>query len=232
MSFAVVTGGARGIGRAIAEKLADAGHRLILVDLREDVEAVAHQLDAVAVSTDLATEAGRAAVVAAVGDKPLSVLVNNAGITRDARIEKMDEDAFRAVIRVNLCVPGLLASALSSRIRDGGAIVNISSRAHLGNFGQFNYAVSKGGVIGLTRALARELAPRVRVNAVAPGFVATEMTETIPASVRERIIRSIPLARAADPGEIASAVAWLASEDASYVTGQVLYACGGRSYSS
>jgi NAD(P)-dependent dehydrogenase (short-subunit alcohol dehydrogenase family) len=232
MSLAVVTGAARGIGRAIAEKLGAEGYRIVMVDMSEDVESVAQDLGAVAVSADLATEEGRAAVVAAVGDEPLAVLVNNAGITRDARIEKMEEAAFRSVIRVNLCVPGLLVAALSDKMPDGGAIVNLSSRAHLGNFGQFNYAISKGGVIGLTRVLARELAPRLRVNAVAPGFTATEMTETIPGPVREQIIRAIPLGRAADPAEIASAVAWLASDEASYVNGQVIYACGGRSYAN
>jgi NAD(P)-dependent dehydrogenase (short-subunit alcohol dehydrogenase family) len=203
---------------------------MILVDVRNEVKTVASGLNGQAVIADLATPDGRAAVVAAVGHQPLAVLVNNAGITRDARIALMDEEGFRAVVRVNLCAPALLTEALSHRMTSGGAIVNLSSRAHLGNFGQFNYAVSKGGIIGLTRALARSLAPRVRVNAVAPGFVATEMTDAVPAPVRERIIASIPLGRPADPAEVARTVAWLASGESSYMTGQVLYVCGGRSY--
>jgi 3-oxoacyl-[acyl-carrier protein] reductase len=119
---------------------------------------------------------------------------------------------------------------LADRIADGGAVVNMSSRAQLGNVGQFNYAVSKGGVIGCTRALALAYAPRIRVNAVAPGFIESEMTAAMPGHVRERVIASVPLARAGQPSDIARTVRWLGSQDAGYVTGQVIYVCGGRSF--
>jgi 3-oxoacyl-[acyl-carrier protein] reductase len=232
VSVAVVTGAARGIGRAIATELATAGHRLVLVDVGEQVEATAAELGGVAVRADITDAAGREKIAAAVdgADGELAVLVNNAGITRDALIAKLDEDAFRAVVRVNLGGTYALTTALAERFADGGAVVNLSSRAQLGNVGQFNYIVSKGGVIGLTRALALAYAPRVRVNAVAPGFIATEMTDAMPEHIRERVVAAVPLGRAGEPEDIAKAVGWLASPDAGYVTGQVLYACGGRSF--
>jgi len=229
MSVAVVTGGARGIGREIAYELAAAGHRLVLVDIGEQLDATAAELGATGVRADITDAGGRAAIAAAV-DGDLAVLVNNAGITRDALISKMDEAAFRAVVRVNLGGAYALTEHLAGRFADGGAVVNLSSRAQLGNVGQFNYAVSKGGLIGLTRALALAYAPRVRVNAVAPGFIATDMTDAMPAHVRERIVARVPLGRAGQPTDVAKAVAWLASPDSGYVTGHVLYACGGRSF--
>ena len=233
MSVAVVTGAARGIGRAIASELGAAGHRLVLVDIGDRLEATAAELGATAVHADITEPAGRAAIAAAVdaAGGGLAVLVNNAGITRDALIGKLDEAAFRAVVRVNLGGTYALTDALAGRFADGAAVVNLSSRAQLGNVGQFNYAVSKGGVIGLTRALALAYAPRVRVNAVAPGFVATDMTDAMPAHVREKVVSRVPLGRAGQPVDIAKAVTWLASPDAGYVTGQVLYMCGGRSFS-
>ncbi|MBS1886551.1 MAG: SDR family oxidoreductase [Actinobacteria bacterium] len=230
MSVAVVTGAARGIGRAIAERLAADGYTPLLVDLADSVRDAVPEGGA-AVVADVSTEEGWGAIRAAAESLgPVGVLVNNAGITRDARLGKMTEEDFRAVLRVNLGSAHGLTAALADLIEDGGAVVNISSRAQLGNFGQFNYAVSKAGVIGLTRSLALLHAPRLRVNAVAPGFVASEMTDAMPAHVRERVIAAIPLARAGLPADIAAAVAWLASPDAGYVTGQVLYSCGGRSF--
>lgn len=234
MSAAIVTGAARGIGRAIAERLAADGHVPVLVDLGEQVRETAAELGggALAVQADVASAEGRAAIAAAVqaSGEPLAVLVNNAGITRDALVERLDETAFRTVLRVNLGGVWELTRLLAPQMADGGTVVNLSSRAHLGNVGQFNYAVSKGGVIGLTRALALAHAPRLRVNAVAPGFVATEMTAAMPAHVQEKIVARVPLERAAQPHEIAATVAWLAGPESSYLTGQVLYACGGRSF--
>ncbi|MGH3240384.1 MAG: SDR family oxidoreductase [Spirillospora sp.] len=232
MSLAVVTGAARGIGRAIAEELALSGHRPVMVDVSPDVKEAAAALDAIAVQADITDPEGRTSVGDAVdrASAPLAVLVNNAGITRDALIGKMDEQAFRAVLRVNLGGTYALTEFLAGRIRDGGAVVNLSSRAQLGNVGQYNYAVSKAGVIGCTRALALAYAPRLRVNAVAPGFVDSEMTRAMPPRVRERIVGRVPLGRAGRPDDIATAVAWLASAGSGYVTGQVLYVCGGRSY--
>ncbi|GEE01648.1 hypothetical protein nbrc107696_22500 [Gordonia spumicola] len=203
------------------------------MDLDPAVAEAAERLGGIGVAADIASDRGRASVLAALDDagEPPAVLVNNAGVTRDSLIAKMTEDGFRFVTRVNLGAQYELISALAERIVDGGAIVNISSRAQLGNVGQFNYAVSKGGVVGLTRAMALSLAPRLRVNAVAPGFIATAMTDAMPEQVRQRIIDKVPLGRAGDPGDIAATVAWLADGAASaYVTGQVVYCCGGRSF--
>jgi 3-oxoacyl-[acyl-carrier protein] reductase len=234
MSVAVVTGGARGIGRAIAERLAAAGHRLVLVDVAEGLDATADELGAMGVRADITDPDGHEAIRAAVRELggPLAVLVNNAGITRDRMIHKMDEEAFRTVVRVNLGGTYELTRALADLLAEGGAVVNLSSRAQLGNVGQFNYIVSKGGVLGLTRAMALELAPRVRVNAVAPGFTLTEMTDAMPEHVRQQIIDRIPLGQAGTPEDIANAVAFLASPESGYMTGQVLYVDGGRTFSS
>lgn len=232
MSTALVTGAARGIGFAIARRLSTAGHRIIMVDLSPQIQHSATTLGAIAVQADIATPDGRDAVRDAVrrSGEPLDVLVNNAGITRDALLADQTEEMFRLVARVNLGACYELTSALVTEMATGGAIVNLGSRAHLGNVGQFNYAVSKAGVVGLTRSLALAYAPRVRVNAVAPGFVATDMTDAMPEHVRERIISRIPLQRPGSPDDIASAVAWLGSASARYVTGQVVYCCGGRSH--
>ena len=227
---AVVTGAARGIGRAIAERLAADGARVVLVDLDPAVEeAAAAALGGIPVIADVTDAAGRAAVRAGVGDAPLAALVNNAGITRDGRIGTLEEADVRAVLRVNLGGAYELTLALRDALADGSAIVNVSSRAYLGNFGQFNYAASKGGLVGLTRALALELAPRVRVNAIAPGLTGSEMTRAMPERVLDKLIAASPMRRMAEPGEIADAVAALLSPAMSYVTGQVLLACGGRS---
>jgi 3-oxoacyl-[acyl-carrier protein] reductase len=223
---AVITGAGRGIGLAVAERLR-ARHDLLLVDLDPGVEQAAEQLAARAVVCDITDPDGRAAIVEAAGD--VDVLVNNAGITRDARIVKMEEEAFLAVIRVNLGAAYELTTALRDRYADGASIVSLASRAYLGNFGQFNYSASKGGLVGMTRALALQLAPRVRVNAIAPSLTASEMTRAMPEKVLDKMIASIPLGRMAEPAEIAETVAALASPAMAYVTGQVVVACGGRS---
>jgi NAD(P)-dependent dehydrogenase (short-subunit alcohol dehydrogenase family) len=223
---AVITGAGRGIGRAIAERLR-ARHDLVLVDLDPTVEAVAQQLRAEAVVCDVTDPAGRARIVEAAG--AVDVLVNNAGITRDARVVKMEEEAFLAVIRVNLGAAYELTTALRDRFADGASVVSLASRAYLGNFGQFNYSASKGGLVGMTRALALQLAPQVRVNAIAPSLTASEMTKAMPEKVLDKMIASIPLGRMAEPAEIAETVAALASPAMAYVTGQVVVACGGRS---
>jgi NAD(P)-dependent dehydrogenase (short-subunit alcohol dehydrogenase family) len=224
---AIVTGAGRGIGRAIAERL-QGEHRVLLVDLDPGVDRLAAAMDAAAVVADIADPDGRAAILEAVGDE-VDVLVNNAGITRDARIVKMSDEDFLAVIRVNLGAAYELTTALRDRFSDGAAVVSLASRAYLGNFGQFNYAASKGGLVGMTRALALELAPRVRVNAIAPSLTASEMTLAMPDHVREKMIAGIPMGRMGEPQEIAETVAALASPAMAYVTGQVVVACGGRS---
>lgn len=230
----VVTGAARGIGAAIATRFARAGWHPLVVDLDPSVEALAAKLGATAVVADVTDAAGRAAITEQLGalPEPARALVNNAGITRDALIKRMEEDQFLAVIRVNLGAAYELSTALAPLLSDGGSIVNLSSKSASGNVGQYNYAVSKAGLLGLTRSMALDLAPRVRVNAIAPAFIATEMTAAIPDELRERFIARIPFGRAGEPEEIASVVEWLASDGASYVTGQVLPVCGGRSFGS
>lgn len=225
---AIVTGAAGGLGGRIGERLADAGHDLVLVDLDPAVAEVAAVAGARGVVADLTTADGVGAVLDAAGDD-VAVLVNNAGITRDARATKMDEADFAAVIEVNLVAAMRLTLALAPRYRDGAAVVNMSSRASLGNFGQANYSASKSGLVGFGRALAQRWAPRVRVNAVAPSLVDTPMTQAMPADVLAKMVARIPAGRIGTPDDVAGIVAFLASPEAAYVTGQVLFACGGRS---
>jgi NAD(P)-dependent dehydrogenase (short-subunit alcohol dehydrogenase family) len=162
---------------------------------------------------------------------PLLGLVNNAGITRDSRLVNMTDDDFNAVLDINLGAAFHLSTALADLIAENGAIVNIASRAYLGNFGQFNYSMSKGGVVGLTRALALSLAPSVRVNAVAPGLIGTEMAMAIPKDVLEKMVAAIPLDRMGTPDEVANVVWFLLTPLSSYITGHVVVVGGGRSLS-
>jgi NAD(P)-dependent dehydrogenase (short-subunit alcohol dehydrogenase family) len=223
----VVTGAARGIGRAVAERLS-ADRPVVLADLDPAVVDVAGELGGIGVVADVTSAEGRATILDAVeGD--ITLLVNNAGITEDARIVKMTEEQFLAVIRVNLGAAYELTTAAIPRFADGAGVVSLASRAYLGNFGQFNYSASKGGLVGMTRALALQLAPRVRVNAIAPSLTASEMTSAMPEKVLDKMIASIPLGRMAEPREIAETIATLASPAMAYVTGQVVVACGGRS---
>jgi NAD(P)-dependent dehydrogenase (short-subunit alcohol dehydrogenase family) len=227
---AVVTGGAGAIGRAIAEALILAGEDVLLVDRSPVVEDVARDIGATACVVDLAAaDAASKVLRSALERGPLRVLVNNAGITRDGRALKLSEEDFRAVIAVNLVAPLRLAEAFAGSVQDGGAIVNIASRAGLGNFGQANYVAAKAALIGATRAMALRWAPRLRVNAVAPGLVNTPMTAAMPPDVLEKLVARVPAGRAAEVAEIAEVVAFLASRRASYVTGQTLVVCGGRS---
>jgi NAD(P)-dependent dehydrogenase (short-subunit alcohol dehydrogenase family) len=234
--LAIVTGAAGGLGTEIAARLAAAGHGLLLVDLDPGVAEVAAELggeDTVALHrvVDLTNAAGVAAVVDATREHGtgVAVLVNNAGITRDGRITKVEESDFAAVIEVNLVAAMRLALALEPLLAEGSAVVNVSSRASLGNFGQANYVASKSGLVGATRALALRWAPRVRVNAVAPSLVDTPMTQAMPPEVLAKLVARIPAGRIGSPEDVAALVAFLASPEAAYVTGQVLLACGGRS---
>jgi NAD(P)-dependent dehydrogenase (short-subunit alcohol dehydrogenase family) len=227
----VVTGAARGIGRAIAEKLAATGPMTVIgVDIADEL-ALAETLTPVQV--DLTADDGPSIVRRAVerSGAPLIGLVNNAGITRDSRLVNMSDDDFSAVLQVNLGAAYRLATELAPLMSDGGAIVNIASRSYLGNFGQFNYSMSKGGLVGMTRAMALSLAPQIRVNAIAPGLISSEMSMAIPDDIREKMVGAIPLDRMGTPDEIANTVWWLLTPLSSYITGEVIVVGGGRSLS-
>ena len=237
--IALVTGAARGIGRAIAEELATEGADLVLCDLK--TEWLADTAAAVQAKgrkvVCLAADVGKGdSVTAAVADAVtqcgrIDVLVNNAGITKDTFLARMSEEDWNAVISVNLTGTFLFTKAVAKVMmkQRAGTIVNIASIIGLiGNAGQCNYAASKAGVIALTKSVAKELASRnVRANAVAPGFIETKMTEVLPEDIKKQMLGHIPLARFGLPRDVARVVVFLAGEDSSYMTGQVLTVSGG-----
>lgn len=232
----LVTGSTRGIGRAVAGLFASEGARVAVTGRsRDTAEAVARELGAGAlgIGLDVADPGSVASAVDRVLEAwgRVDVLVNNAGITRDTLALRMKLDDWQAVISTNLTGAFLCAKAcLRHMVRArAGAIVNISSVVgSVGNAGQANYCAAKAGIEGLTRSLAREYANRgIRVNAVAPGYIATDMTEALGEKVREALLAQVPAGRLGDPGDVAQAVAFLASDRASYVTGQVLHVNGG-----
>ena len=231
-STAIVTGAAGGIGRAICERLVVDRWTLICVDLSPRLAELVVTLEqagatAIAVEANLTTEEGIDLLDSAIeGKPPIELIVNNAGVTRDARLVNMTEEDFTTVLDVNLGAPITIIGRLAPKMKQG-AIVNISSRAYLGNFGQFNYSMSKGALVGVTRAFALSLAPNIRVNAIAPGLIGTEMSMAIPAEVREKMVTSIPIGRMGEPAEVAELVAFLAAPG--YITGEVITIGGGRS---
>lgn len=226
----VVTGGARGIGRAIASRLVNGGYDVVIADVADSVGAAATQLGGRGVPADITSSEGVSAIVDAVTGGDLVGLVNNAGITRDAFVTKMTEEQFSAVLRVNLFAAYDLTRALVPLMARGGSIVSMASRAYLGNIGQFNYSMSKGGLVGMTRALAQDFAPDLRFNAVAPGLIATDMTLEMPQKVLDKMVAKVPLRRMGEPAEVAALVAFLLSPASSYITGHVHVPCGGRSF--
>jgi 3-oxoacyl-[acyl-carrier protein] reductase len=228
---ALVTGASKGIGRAIAQELASAG-ATVVVGYRsgqEDAEALAAEIGGRAVQADVSSAEEAARLVEEAGD--LDVLVNNAGLTRDGLIARMSDDDWRTVIETNLSSVFYTCRAVSRPMmrKRAGAIVNISSVVGLhGNPGQTNYSASKAGIIGFTKALARELGSRgVRANVVAPGYVRTQLTDVLPEELQGAMLANTPLGRLGDPEDVAGAVRFLCSDEAAFITGEVLLVDGG-----
>jgi 3-oxoacyl-[acyl-carrier protein] reductase len=228
---ALVTGASRGIGRAIATELAGAGASVVVSyqAAAEECEALAQEIGGRAVQADVSNPESAAALVEAAGD--LDVLVNNAGVTRDGLLVRMSDDDWRTVLDTNLssCFYTSRAAARGMMKRRTGSIVNISSIVGLrGNPGQTNYAASKAGMIGFTKSLARELGSRnVRANVVVPGYVTSRLTDVLPEELTGAMLANTPLGRLGDPADIAGAVRFLSSDDASFITGAVLLVDGG-----
>lgn len=238
--IALVTGASRGIGRAIALELAAQG-ATVAVNYQKNAAAAQEVVDEIvaaggqaqAIQGDVGEEADANALIKAVLDAygKLDILVNNAGTTRDGLIMMMPAEDFDTVIQTNLRSAWLMSKAASKTMmrKRTGVIINITSISGImGNGGQSNYSASKAGLIGLTKSLARELSGRgIRVNAVAPGFVQTDLTSTLPADIASKLIENIPLQRWGTVEDVAHATAFLASDKASYITGHVLVVDGG-----
>lgn len=238
----VVTGGSRGIGRAVALRFAEEKPKVVvLAHFDPDDSASEETLKALAEKgvegesrkVDVSSWEAANGWIKEILEKHerIDVLVNNAGITRDTLLMRMSEEDWDAVIRINLksvfnCTQAVLRPMTKQR---HGSIVNISSVVgQIGNIGQGNYAASKAGILGLSKSAAKEVAPRgVRVNAVAPGFIDTEMTAVLPQKVKDAFLQQIPLGRMGAPEDVAEAVYWLCSDASNYVTGQVIHVNGG-----
>jgi len=235
----LVTGGARGIGRSIAERLAKSGANTAIADVSlESAAAACEELAALGVKTmPVKLDVSKAGEVASAFEAVVKelgrvdVLINNAGITRDGLVLRMKEEDWDAVININLKGVFLCSKeAVKVMVKQKyGRIINISSVvAFMGNPGQANYSASKAGIIGLTKTVAKEYASRgITVNAVAPGFISTAMTDALTENVRQEMLKSIPIGKFGSVDDVANAVAFFASPEAGYITGQVIHVNGG-----
>lgn len=231
---AIITGGAAGIGAATAEKFASEGAKVVIWDLNESKgNELADKLGATFMKVNTADYAAIEEAARKVNDKfgRIDILINNAGITRDSTLKKMTPELWQQVIDVNLTGVFYCTKIVSEYMLAGGwgRIVNASSVVGLyGNFGQTNYVATKSAIIGMTKTWARELGRKgITVNAVAPGFIATEMVAAMPENVLEGMRAKVPLGRLGEPAEIANVYAFLASDEASYINGHTLSADGG-----
>ena len=228
---ALVTGASRGIGRAIATELAQAGASVVVGyrSGKDEAESLATELGARAVQADVSSAADAARLVEEAGD--VDVLVNNAGLTKDGLLARMSDDDWRVVIETNLSSVFYTCRAVCRPMmkKRAGSIVNVSSIVGVhGNWGQTNYAASKAGIIGFTKSLARELGSRnIRANVVAPGYVKTRLTDILPEEATGAMLQSTPLGRLGEPADVAGAVRFLCSDEASFITGEVLLVDGG-----
>jgi len=228
---ALVTGASRGIGRAIAAELARAGASVVIGyrSGKDEAEALATEIGARAIQADVSDAEDARRLVEEAGD--LDILVNNAGLTRDGLLARMPDEDWRTVIETNLSSVFYTCRAVCRPMmkKRSGAIVNVSSIVGVhGNWGQTNYAASKAGIIGFTKSLARELGSRnVRANVVAPGYVKTQLTDVLPEEATTAMLQNTPLGRLGDPEDVAGAVRFLCSDEASYITGDVILVDGG-----
>lgn len=236
---AIITGSARGIGLEIASTLGEAGYRIMLSDINEEglarakaeLEAAHQTVSVCKADVSKADDAEKLTETTLATFGRIDVLVNNAGITRDGLLMRMDEDAWDLVLKINLKGTFLMSKAVVRTMlkQKSGSVINIASVIGLmGNAGQANYAASKAGIIGFTKSFAKEFGRKgIRSNAIAPGFINSEMTAVLADKVKEQMLAQIPLNSFGNPRDVANAVVFLASDKASYITGQVLTVDGG-----